>query len=149
MGFLDSMGTSVSGMTAQRHRVQTISENIANSETTRTAEGGPYRRRDVVLAAVGNDTNFEEMLRAQDRTPTTATEVKVVGVVQDTRPNILKFDPSHPDANAEGYVEMPNINMMEEVANLMMAQRSYEANTAAFNATKSMAMAALEISRNA
>lgn len=148
MGFLSSLNVSVSGMTAQRHRVTTISENIANVETTRTPEGGPYRRREVIFAAVANDRSFEEELRAQDRSVSDATEVKVVGVVQDNRPPVLKYDPGHPDSNEDGYVEMPNINTMEEMANLMMASRSYEANVAAFNASKSMAQAALDLGRN-
>lgn len=148
MGFLSSLNVSVSGMTAQRHRVSTISENIANSETTRTPQGGPYRRREVILAAVSNDRTFEQELLEQDRSLSNATEVKVVGVVQDNRPPVLKYDPGHPDANEEGYVEMPNINLMEEMANLMMASRSYEANTAAFNAAKNMAQAALDLGKS-
>lgn len=148
MGFLSSLNVSVSGMTAQRHRVSTISENIANAETTRTPEGGPYRRREVIVAAVSNDRTFEQELLAQDRSLSNATEVKVVGVVQDNRPPILKYDPAHADANEEGYVEMPNINLMEEMANLMMASRSYEANTAAFNASKNMAQAALDLGKS-
>lgn len=147
MGFMSSMAVSASGMTAQRFRVNTISENIANVQTTRTPEGGPYRRRVVTVAAVSNDRTFEEELRAQDRSQSTATEVKVVGVSQDNRAPILKYDPGHPDANEEGYVEMPNINTMEEMANLMTASRSYEANVAAFNATKGMVQSALEIGR--
>lgn len=148
MSFLSSLNVNVSGMTAQRHRVNTISENIANAETTRTAEGGPYRRREVVFASVANDRTFEEELRNQDRSLSNSTEVKVVGVVPDNRPPVLKYEPGHPDANEEGYVEMPNINTMEEMANLMMASRSYEANIAAFNATKNMAQSALDLGRN-
>ncbi|MGK5090615.1 flagellar basal body rod protein FlgC [Deltaproteobacteria bacterium TL4] len=147
MGFLSSLSVSSSGMTAQRFRVNTISENIANAETTRTAEGGPYRRRVVTLAAVSNDRTFEEELRNQERSVDTATQVKVVGVSQDPRAPLLRYEPSHPDANEEGYVEMPNINTMEEMVNLMAASRSYEANIAAFNATKGMAQSALEIGR--
>ena len=147
MGILSSMAVSASGMTAQRFRVNTIAENIANAETTRTPEGGPYRRRVVTLAAVSNDRTFEEELRTQERSVDTATQVKVVGVSQDPKAPLLKYDPSHPDANQEGYVEMPNINMMEEMANLMNASRSYEANVVAFNATKGMAQSALEIGR--
>ncbi|HCV86402.1 MAG TPA: flagellar basal body rod protein FlgC, partial [Deltaproteobacteria bacterium] len=75
--------------------------------------------------------------------------VKVVGIVQDERPPILRFEPGHPDANEEGYVEMPNVNIMEEMVNLMSANRSYEANTAAFNATKNMVQSALDLGRNA
>ena len=148
MGILSSMSVSVSGMTAQRFRANTISENIANAQTTRTPEGGPYRRREVTFAAVANDRSFDEELRAQDRSLDTATQVKVVGVSQDNRAPVLKYDPGHPDANEEGYVEMPNVNVMEEMANLMVTKRSYEANVAAFNATKSMAQSALEIGRS-
>ena len=146
MSFLSALTVSVSGMTAQRQRVNTISENIANAQTTRTPQGGPYRRREVILAAVSNDRTFEQELRAQDRSFSTATEVKVV-VVQDERPPILRYEPGHPDANAEGYVEMPNVKIIEEMVNLMTASRSYEANAAAFNAAKGMAQAALDLGR--
>ena len=112
MSFLSAFNTSVSGMTAQRQRVNTISENIANAETTRTPQGGPYRRREVILASVANDRTFEEELLSQDRSVSTSTEVKVVGIVQDERPPILRFEPGHPDANEEGYVEMPNVNII-------------------------------------
>ena len=147
MSFLASMGVSVSGMVAQRHRVNTIAENIANAQTTRTPEGGPYRRREVIFAAVSNDRTFEEELKHQDRSVSTNTEVKVVGVVQDNRAPILRYEPSHPDANAQGYVEYPNINAMEESANLMLASRSYEANIAAFNVSKSMIQSALDLNK--
>ena len=149
MSFLSAFNTSVSGMTAQRQRVNTISENIANAETTRTPQGGPYRRREVILASVANDRTFEEELLSQDRSVSTSTEVKVVGIVQDERPPILRFEPGHPDANEEGYVEMPNVNIMEEMVNLMSANRSYEVNIAAFNATKNMVQSALDLGRNA
>ena len=148
MSFISSFNVSVSGMTAQRQRVNTISENIANANTTRTPEGGPYRRRIVTLAAVSNDRTFEEELRSQERSLDTATEVKVVGISQDNRAPILRYEPGHPDANEEGYVAMPNVNMMEEMVSLMEASRSYEANTAAFNATKNMAQSALDMGRN-
>ena len=148
MSILSSLGVSVSGMTAQRQRVNTISENIANVNTTRTPQGGPYRRRQVIFAAVSNDRTFDEELRAQDRSLDTATQVKVVGIVQDNRSPIMRVEPGHPDANEEGYVAMPNVNMMEEMVNLMEASRSYEANVAAFNASKSMWQAALDLGRN-
>ena len=147
MSFLSSMQVSVSGMRAQRFRTQAMAENIANAQTTRTPQGGPYRRREVIFAAVSNDRTFEEELRAQERSPSPATEVKVVGVTQDTRAPILKYDPSHPDANAKGYVEMPNVNVMEEMVNLMTASRGYEANVAAFNVNKRMAQSALDLGK--
>jgi len=147
MSFLSSLNVNVSGMSAQRQRVNTISENLANAQTTRTPQGGPYRRREVVLAAVSNDRTFEQELLAQTRSLSTATEVKVVGVVQDPRPPVLRYEPGHPDANEEGYVAMPNVNTMEEMVNMMTASRSYEANAAAFNATKGMAQTALDLGR--
>ena len=102
-----------------------------------------------VRETVWGEGNFEEELLSQDRSVSTSTEVKVVGIVQDERPPILRFEPGHPDANEEGYVEMPNVNIMEEMVNLMSANRSYEANTAAFNATKNMVQSALDLGRNA
>ena len=148
MNFLTAMGASSSGMAAQRFRMNIISANIANAETTRTPEGGPYRRRDVVFGALPAQRTFEEELRAQSQgKPDDPMHAKVLGVVVDQRPPMLKFDPAHPDANAEGYVAMPNINTMEEMTNLMLASRSYEANVTAFNATKTMALRALEIGK--
>jgi len=146
MNFLGSMATSSSGMSAQRFRMNIISSNIANAQTTRTPEGGPYRRRDVIFGALPAPRTFAEELRSKV-TEETPLHAKVLGVSVDERSPILKYDPSHPDANEEGYVAMPNVNPMEEMVNLMLASRSYEANVAAFNATKSMALRALEIGR--
>ena len=146
MNFLTAMETSSSGMAAQRFRMNIISANVANAQTTRTPEGGPYRRRDVIFGALPAPRTFEEELRSQVK-PDDPLHAKVLGVAVDERPPVLKFDPSHPDANEEGYVAMPNINTMEEMVNLMLATRSYQANVAAFNATKSMALNALEIGR--
>ena len=146
MNFLDAMGTSSSGMAAQRFRMNIIASNLANAQTTRTPEGGPYRRRDVILGALPAPRTFEEELRQQFK-PGDPLHAKVLGVAIDERPPVLRFDPSHPDSNEEGYVAMPNINTVEEMVNLMLASRSYEANVAAFNATKSMAMRALDIGR--
>ena len=146
MDFLTAMAASSSGMAAQRFRMNIISANLANAETTRTPEGGPYRRRDVIFGALPPQRSFEEELRAHV-SPDAPLQVKVLGVAVDRRPPILKYDPSHPDANEQGYVAMPNINPLEEMVNLMLATRSYEANVAAFNATKSMALKALEIGK--
>lgn len=146
MDFLTAMSASASGMAAQRFRINIISANIANVETTRTPEGGPYRRRDVVFGALPKQRSFEEELRARVSSDD-PLHVKVLGVTVDKRAPMLKYDPSHPDANDQGYVAMPNINSMEEMVNLMLATRSYEANVAAFNATKSMAIKALEIGK--
>ena len=146
MNFLNAMETSSSGLAAQRFRMNILSANLANAQTTRTPEGGPYRRRDVILGALPAPRTFVEELRAQVKEDD-PLHAKVLGVAIDERPPILKYDPSHPDANEDGYVAMPNVNPLEEMTNLMLASRTYEANIAAFNATKSMAMRALEIGR--
>lgn len=146
MNILSSMEISSSGMAAQRYRMNIIAANIANAQTTRTPEGGPYRRREVIFGALPAQRSFEEELRSHVK-PDDPLHVKVLGVAIDERPPLLKYDPAHPDANEEGYVAMPNIDTMEEMVNLMLATRSYQANVAAFNATKRMALNALEIGR--
>ena len=146
MNFLSAMETSSSGMSAQRFRINIISSNIANAQTTRTPEGGPYRRRSVIFGALPPQRSFEQELRAQVK-PDEPLHVKVLGVAVDERPPILKYDPGHPDSNEEGYVAMPNIDPVEEMVNMMLATRSYQANVAAFNATKNMAQRALDIGR--
>ena len=146
MSFLNSMEISSSGMSAQRFRMNIISSNLANSQTTRTPGGGPYRRREVIFGALPPQHTFEEVLYAKIK-PDEPLHVKVLGVTTDNRPPILRYEPSHPDANEEGYVAMPNIDTTEEMVNLMLASRSYQANVAAFNATKNMALRALDIGR--
>lgn len=146
MNILSSMEVSSSGMAAQRYRMNIIAANIANAQTTRTPEGGPYRRREVIFGALPAQRSFEEELRSHVK-PDDPLHVKVLGVAVDERPPLLKYDPAHPDSNEEGYVAMPNIDPLEEMVNLMLATRSYQANVAAFNATKSMALRALEIGR--
>lgn len=146
MNILSAMETSSSGMAAQRYRMNIISANIANAQTTRTPEGGPYRRREVIFGALPAQRSFEEELRSQVK-PDDPLHAKVLGVAVDERPPLLKYDPAHPDSNEEGYVAMPNIDPMEEMVNMMLATRSYQANVAAFNATKGMALRALEIGR--
>ena len=135
---------SASGLRAQRLRMDVIAANLANAQSTRTPEGGPYRRRDVVLEAVPQNESFDDMLASGGA----ATEaVKVARVVADTRPPQILFDPGHPDANAEGYVAMPNVNVVTEMVDLMSATRAYEANVTALNATKRVLEAALDIGR--
>ncbi len=145
MNFLDALRTSSSGLTAQRLRMNVISSNLANIHTTRTARGGPYRRRDVVFAARPVSGPFRNMLRSQMTGRTSG--VRVVGITSDPGPPLLKYDPQHPDANEQGYVAVPNINLIEEMVNMISATRSYEANVTAVKATKSMALKALEIGR--
>jgi len=135
---------SASGLRAQRLRMDVIAANLANAQSTRTPEGGPYRRRDVVLEAVRQSESFEDMLASGGA----ATEaVKVARVVADPRPPQVVYDPGHPDANAEGYVALPNVNVVTEMVDLMSATRAYEANVTALNATKRVLEAALDIGR--
>lgn len=145
MNLLDSLHTSSSALSAQRVRMNVISSNLANANTTRTPEGGPYRRKEVLMAAYPAQRTFEDILNAN--LTDSVSEVKVVGVVNDTRPFITKYDPQHPDANENGYVLMPNVNIVKEMVDMMSATRNYEANVTAINATKSMALKALEIGR--
>lgn len=145
MDFFDALQTSASGLTAQRLRMNLISGNLANVNTTRTGDGGPYRRKDLVLAATPEGGTFADVLKAQQSGSPMA--VKPVAIVEDDRPPIRKYDPGHPDANEDGYVLLPSINVTEEMVNLVSASRSYEANVAAVKAAKSMAQRALEIGR--
>jgi flagellar basal-body rod protein FlgC len=145
MDFFDALKTSSSGLSAQRLRMNLISGNLANANTTRTAEGGPYRRKEAVFAANPTARSFKEMLENQRHQKLPA--VQVVDIFTDPRKPIQKFDPNHPDADAQGYVSMPNVNVMEEMVNLISATRSYEANVAAIKAAKDMALKALEIGK--
>jgi len=144
MDFLSAMKIGASGLTAQRLRMDTIASNLANIETTRTPEGGPYKRKDVMFTALPLDefaTTLENALADQVR------QVKVTEVVEDQSPPAMVFNPGHPDANEEGYVAMPNINLMEEMVNLINATRSFEANIQSINAAKSMAQRAIDLGR--
>lgn len=140
MSLITALRINTSGLTAQRQRVEVSSSNLANSETTRTAEGGAYRRKDVVFQSTSFGQTFEA---AQGG----ASGVEVTDVVDDMRPFDRRFDPGHPDADTEGYVSYPNVNSMEEMANLVSAARSYEANLAAIAIVKSMISKTLEIGR--
>jgi flagellar basal-body rod protein FlgC len=144
--FLTGMRVSSSGMAAQRMRMNTIASNIANINTTQTPEGGPYRRKDVVFEAMPDAKNFGEIISSSD--PAGGFQrVQVTDVVSDRKAPLLKYEPDHPDANADGYVAYPNINLMEEMTNMIQASRSYEANVTALQASKDMALSALEIGR--
>ncbi len=144
--FLTGFRVSGSGMAAQRARMNTISSNLANINTTRTAEGGPYRRKDVVFESMPDAQSFGEVMGANDP-KSDFQRVQVTDIVYDKKAPILKHDPTHPDANEDGYVAYPNINLMEEMTNMIQATRSYEANVQAIQATKDMALSALEIGR--
>jgi flagellar basal-body rod protein FlgC len=145
MSFFKSMNISSSGLAAQRLRMNVLSSNLANAQTTKTDEGGPYRRRDVVFSAVELGTPFEDFL--DDTMNTQLTKVKVVDIHKDNKDPRMVFDPSHPEADEKGYVQMPNIQVMTEMVNMIAATRAYEANVTAFNEAKQMAVKSLEIGR--
>ena len=148
MSFLSSMNISASAMTAQRLRLDIASENIANIDTTRTEAGGPYRRKMVVLEA-RSENNFRRVLMnaaGLGRQQSTGG-VRVSQIVEDTSPFKSVYSPEHPDADENGYVQMPNVDLIKETVDSMSATRSYEANITAFNAIKSMASKALEIGK--
>ena len=150
MNFLDALQTSSSGMSAQRVRMNVISSNLANINTTRTKNGLPYRRKDVVFASHSVQGSFHNILNSnifKSGMNNKLSEVRVAGIINDPGPPVLKYDPQHPDADKNGYVAMPNVNLLEEMVNMISATRSYEANVAAVNATKKMALKALEIGR--
>ena len=144
----DSFNINSSGMTAQRFRMDIISENIANANTTRTSDGTPYVRQVVRFAEKGTQTPFSRIFN--DRLDQySGRGVKVVQVQDDTwtQPNIV-YDPSHPDADENGYVQYPNVNTVTEMTNLIDASRSYEANATAFNASKNLATRGLEMGKS-
>jgi len=145
MDFFDALNTSSAALSAQRLRMNLISGNLANVNTTRTAAGGPYRRKEAVFAAQPHNQSFNQVLA--DRQNNTIASVKVARVIEDRNPPVMKYDPRHPDADAKGYVAMPNINLMEEMVNMISATRGYEANVTALKAAKDMALKALEIGR--
>ena len=135
MGTFRAFRISGSGLTAERLRMDTIANNLANANTTRTDAGGPYRRQVPV---------FAEMLRDRAGAP---GGVRVVGVREDNSEPRLVYDPQHPDASPDGYVAMPNVHVVKEMVDLITATRAYEANVTAINSAKAMAQKALEIGR--
>jgi flagellar basal-body rod protein FlgC len=146
MAFLNSINISASGLTAEKLRMDVISRNIANVNTTRTADGTPYRRQVVVFQEGDNNVSFSDYLNDASRR-LIGSGVKVVGITEDDTPFKSVYDPGHPDADEKGYVEMPNVDVMTEMVNMISASRAYEANVTAINSAKSMALKALEIGR--
>jgi flagellar basal-body rod protein FlgC len=139
---------SGAGMSAQKSRMTVVAGNLANTETTRTPEGGPYKRRDVIFQAVPIGEDFSDSMRATLSEDTEGPQaVEVAGIKQSSRPARKVFDPNHPDASPEGYVSLPDINLMEEMVDMMSAVRSYEANLTTFNTTKSLIRRLLDIGR--
>ncbi len=145
MDFFSSMRISATGMGAQQTRMNTISSNLANAETAQTEEGGPYKRQDPIFTATPDRESFDEILTG--KLDEKAQGVLVTEVHQDERAPRMVYNPKHPLANADGYVAMPNVNPVEEMANMISAQRSYEANVSAMNTAKAMANKALDIGK--
>ena len=173
MSFFNSMNTAASGLTAQRMRMDVIAQNIANATTTQTPEGGPYRRKAVIMDAVPKQ-RFDDVLdsalaqnqltqgrrgfdrfervddivtRHQSFHAERPSGVQITEIRTDNTPGPLVFDPGHPHANADGYVEMPNVNIVYEMVNMMSASRSYEANMTALSTTRSMITSTLQIAQ--
>jgi flagellar basal-body rod protein FlgC len=165
VGLFSDLNISASGLRAERIRLNTISSNLANVETTRTEKGGPYKRQFPVFAA-DSDQHDTSVVNQEIKLTGTVTQpdhidipplsfpkderffgngVRVDEIREDSRPPKLVYDPSHPDADKNGYVAMPNINVVEEMTNMIAATRAYEANVTAFNASKNMYMQALQI----
>lgn len=141
MDFLNTLKVSASGFEAQRKKMDVIIENLANMETTRTPEGGPYLRKIVLFSSEPLTGSFGNILDE------TMQRVKVDGVIRDEKAVKSVYDPSHPDADRRGFVSIPAINAIVEMADMIMAHRAYEASVTAFDATKNMAMKTLEMGR--
>lgn len=149
MGLFDSIDISGSGLGAERMRMDVTAENLANAQTTRGANGQPYRRKEVVLQEVGAGNGFGAALAgAMGARPGAAPGgVQVAGIVEDSTPDKLVYDPGHPDANAQGYVRMPNVDSVTEMVDLITASRSYEANVTAMQTAKTMFTKTLDLLR--
>ena len=160
MSFMSSFDISGYGLSAQRFRINTISSNIANANTTETPEGGPYRRKEVVFKAINFDKQLNDELKTnylkysnpldeegndEIEAKPALTTVSVAKIVRDDSKPILKYEPNNPNANKNGYVAYPNINPVIEMADLIEATRAYQANVAAFQSAKSMANSAINI----
>ncbi|MFH1077536.1 MAG: flagellar basal body rod protein FlgC [Pseudomonadota bacterium] len=141
MNFLVSLETSASGLYAQRKRMDIIASNLANIETTRTEKGGPYRRKMVVMRSMPMVRDFQNMLNRQ------IEGVAIEDIVEDKSEFKKVFNPSHPDADKDGNVLKPNVDLVVETTNMLMARRGFEANIAAIKATRQMAIKAFEIGR--
>lgn len=152
MSLFAGLHISASALTANRLRMDIISSNIANADTTRgTYVNGqwiPYHRKVVTMAPIENAPSFSSVLGDEMKKGAQGAGVKVTAISEDPAPEKLIYDPSHPDADANGYVHMPNVDLLREMVDLMNASRSYEANVTALNATKAMNMKALEIGRS-
>lgn len=146
MGLFQSFNISASGMTAERFRIDTIAQNIANINTTRTEDGEPYRRKIVTFQE--RDVTPFSTYYSSSRARLVGNGVKVTSVKDDMSTDfVMTYDPAHPDADENGYVSYPNVNIVTEMTNLIDASRGYEANVTAFNAVKAMAQAGLQVGK--
>jgi flagellar basal-body rod protein FlgC len=145
MDFMTALDVAASGMKAQRDYMNVISMNMANAQTTRTADGGPYRRKSVSFESAPVLSPFDSAM--QDQMNRDLQGVAVRGIVNDSRPFRYVYDPGHPDANTQGYVAYPDINVVEEMTNMVNAMRSYEANAQSIQDVKTMFNKALAIGR--
>lgn len=150
MNTFSAMEVIASGLTAQRTRLNVVSGNLANAQTTRTAQGGPYKRKDPVFQSseVQYQKEFADVFEEEsDPLAQTVQGVEVVGIQADNAPPRMEYNPDHPDANAKGYVAMPNVNVVEEMVNMISASRSYEAGVTMMQSVKGMARKAISIGR--
>jgi flagellar basal-body rod protein FlgC len=151
MGFFDSLDVSASGLTAERLRMDVTAENLANAQTTRGANGQPYRRKEVVLQEIpqgGFGASLAAAMGGQAGAgPALPGGVEVAGIVEDATPYKTVYDPGHPDANAQGYVRMPNVDTVTEMVDLISASRAYEANVTAMQTAKQMFTKTLDLLR--
>ena len=145
MDMMSGLQVSFSALNAQRTRMNVIASNLANAQSTRTPEGGPYNRKEVILGAQRQSSPFEVALQGQLRDG--VSEVHVLDIASDGHSPRLEYEPDHPDANAQGYVAYPNVSVMHEMVDLLSASRAYEANVTAINAAKDMSLRALQIGR--
>ncbi len=145
MGFDGMVQISAGGMSAQRCRLNVIASNLANQNTTRTPEGGPYRRRDVIFQATPPKVEEKTVNGPTTSSGTHTMSVQVVDVITDPSPLVMKYQPGHPDANTDGYVAYPNINTFEEMVNMLSATRSYEANATIMKNAKEMSAKIIDL----
>jgi len=146
----DALNVSATGLTAERLRMDVTAENLANAQTTRGADGQPYRRKEVVLSEVqsgGFGAQLAKAVGAGSASGSQTGGVEVAGITQDQTPGKLVYDPGHPDADAKGYVRMPNVDTVAEMVDLISASRAYEANVTAMNAAKQMFSKTLDLLR--
>lgn len=143
LGVFSALEVAASGLSAERTRMNTIATNLANARTTRTEQGTPFHRLDPIFEAVGLDQARGSMLEGERG----VSLVKVSRIVEDQRPGQMVYEPGHPDANAQGYVEYPNVNAVEEMVNMITASRAYEAGVTSLETVKQMARSAIDIAK--